>query len=69
MYLERGRKGFKVDKKDIDDLSDIYKDVYKRQIQLTVHLTIRVKMLCQHVLLDVLDVCYVQSSVSLVLLQ
>ena len=24
MYLERGRKGFKVDKKDIDDLSDIY---------------------------------------------
>ena len=24
MYLERGRKGFKVDKQDIDDLSDIY---------------------------------------------
>ena len=24
MYLERGRKGFKVDKKDIDDISDIY---------------------------------------------
>lgn len=24
MYLERGRKGFEVDKKDIDDLSDIY---------------------------------------------
>ena len=38
-------------------------------IQLTVHLTIRVKMLCQHALLDVLDVCYVQSSVSSVLLQ
>lgn len=24
MYLEKGRKGFKVDKQDIDDLSDIY---------------------------------------------
>ena len=28
MYLERGRKGFKVDKKDIDDLSDIYNTGY-----------------------------------------